>query len=77
MGEAGAGEQFWRQGPAPQGHFAYRWTSLLAGGARKRGWIRQKGTGLCGHQYGCLFRKRENMVRAAWGLSVGTMCPAP
>ena len=31
----------------------------------------------CGSQYGCLFRKRENMVRAAWGLSVGTMCPAP
>lgn len=35
------------------------------------------GAGPRGPQYGCLFRKRENMVRAASGLSVGTMCPAP
>lgn len=50
---------------------------VLHKGAGKTGWIRPKGTGLRGRQYGCLFRKRENMVRAAWGLSVGTMCPAP
>jgi hypothetical protein len=34
-------------------------------------------TGPLGYQYGSLFRKRENMMKAAWGLSVGTMCPAP
>lgn len=35
-GENG-GERSWRQGPAPQGHFASRRTSLLAGEARRAG----------------------------------------
>lgn len=44
-----------------------------------RGWegLHQAMELCCGHQYGCLFRKRENMVKAARGLSVGTMWPAP
>lgn len=35
-GENG-GERSWRQGPAPQGHFASRRTSLLAGEAQRAG----------------------------------------
>lgn len=46
----------------------------------RRGWEgldQAVGAGPWWPQYGSLFRKRENMVKAAWGMSVGTMCPAP